>query len=110
MLPASGCPETPILTALSHAFHWQRLLDEGQGASGRETARWPAPDHGQRAAAPDLVGPGRGAGAARRQATPHAEPDPAEEQRGALVLGRSGPVVRAPGRLNRVRLRPGHLD
>lgn len=30
---------TPILTALSRAFHWQRLLDEGRMASGVEIAR-----------------------------------------------------------------------
>jgi hypothetical protein len=31
--------EAPILTALSRAFHWQRLLDEGRVASGSEIAR-----------------------------------------------------------------------
>lgn len=30
---------TPILTALSRAFHWQRLLDEGRVSSGAEIAR-----------------------------------------------------------------------
>lgn len=30
---------TPILTALSRAFHWQRLLDEGRMTSGVEIAR-----------------------------------------------------------------------
>lgn len=29
---------TPILSALSRALHWQRLLDEGRVASGREIA------------------------------------------------------------------------
>jgi hypothetical protein len=31
--------EAPIPTALSRAFHWQRLLDEGRVASGSEIAR-----------------------------------------------------------------------
>lgn len=31
--------EAPILAALSRAFHWQRLLDEGRVASGSEIAR-----------------------------------------------------------------------
>ncbi|MCG3187357.1 MAG: hypothetical protein IOMNBAOH_01968 [Rhodocyclaceae bacterium] len=48
MIPAAGqtdggvdAPkhEAPILTALSRAFHWQRLLDEGRVASGSEIAR-----------------------------------------------------------------------
>jgi len=30
---------TPILTALSRAFHWQRLLDEGIVKSGSDIAR-----------------------------------------------------------------------
>ncbi len=30
---------TPILTALSRAYHWQRLLDEGRVSSGAEIAR-----------------------------------------------------------------------
>ena len=48
MIPAAGgadggveAPkhEMPVLTALSRAFHWQRLLDEGRVASGSEIAR-----------------------------------------------------------------------
>lgn len=48
MIPAAGQTdgsaatakhEAPILTALSRAFHWQRLLDEGRVASGSEIAR-----------------------------------------------------------------------
>jgi hypothetical protein len=48
MIPAAGPgdggsetakPEAPILTALSRAFQWQRLLDEGRVASGSEIAR-----------------------------------------------------------------------
>jgi hypothetical protein len=48
MIPAAGQadgdadapkPEAPILTALSRAFHWQRLLDGGRVASGSEIAR-----------------------------------------------------------------------
>ncbi|WP_395141898.1 hypothetical protein [Schlegelella aquatica] len=48
MIPAAGQGdggaeavkhEAPILTALSRAFHWQRLLDEGRVASGSEIAR-----------------------------------------------------------------------
>lgn len=31
--------EAPILTALSRACHWQRLLDEGRVAGGSEIAR-----------------------------------------------------------------------
>ena len=31
--------EAPMLTALSRAFHWQRLLDEGKVESGSEIAR-----------------------------------------------------------------------
>lgn len=45
MIPAAGQTEggaetakheAPILTALSRAFHWQRLLDGGRVASGSE--------------------------------------------------------------------------
>jgi hypothetical protein len=38
---ATEAPEhhTPILTALSRAFHWQRLIDEGRMTSGVEIAR-----------------------------------------------------------------------
>ncbi len=48
MIPAAGgadggaeAPkhEMPVLTPLSRAFHWQRLLDEGRVASGSEIAR-----------------------------------------------------------------------
>jgi hypothetical protein len=48
MIPAAGQTEggaetakheAPILAALSRAFHWQRLLDEGRVASGSEIAR-----------------------------------------------------------------------
>lgn len=48
MIPAAGQTdggaatakhEAPILMALSRAFHWQRLLDEGRVASGSEIAR-----------------------------------------------------------------------
>jgi len=46
MIPAPETPEAeapehhePILNALSRAFHWQRLLDEGRVASGSEIAR-----------------------------------------------------------------------
>lgn len=37
----AGAPkhEVPVLTALSPAFRWPRLLDEGQVASGSEIAR-----------------------------------------------------------------------
>lgn len=31
--------DAPILTALSRAFHWQRLIDEGVVSSGSEIAR-----------------------------------------------------------------------
>ncbi|MDA1118733.1 MAG: hypothetical protein O2979_12195 [Proteobacteria bacterium] len=31
--------DTPLLTALARAFHWQRLLDEGRVKSGSEIAR-----------------------------------------------------------------------
>ena len=31
--------DAPILTALSKAFHWQRLLDEGIASSGSDIAR-----------------------------------------------------------------------
>ena len=31
--------DAPILTALSRAFHWQRLLDEGVVSSGTDIAR-----------------------------------------------------------------------
>ena len=38
---AADAPEhhTPILTALSRAFHWQRLIDEGLVKSGLDIAR-----------------------------------------------------------------------
>ena len=38
---AAEAPEhhTPILTALSRAFHWQRLIDEGTVKSGSDIAR-----------------------------------------------------------------------
>ncbi len=44
VIPASGSnrsPEhdAPILTALSKAFHWQRLIDEGVVNSGSDIAR-----------------------------------------------------------------------
>ena len=45
MIPATGkhaaTPEhdAPILTALSRAFHWQRLIDDGIVSSGNEIAR-----------------------------------------------------------------------
>lgn len=46
VIPAPESPEAeapehhePILTALSRAFHWQRLLDEGQMTSRVEIAR-----------------------------------------------------------------------
>ena len=44
LIPASGAsnsPEhdAPILTALSKAFHWQRLIDEGVVNSGSDIAR-----------------------------------------------------------------------
>lgn len=46
LIPAAGegnadAPkhETPILTALARAWHWQRLIDEGRVASGSEIAR-----------------------------------------------------------------------
>ncbi|EXI92779.1 MAG: hypothetical protein AW12_00259 [Candidatus Accumulibacter sp. BA-94] len=46
MIPAPETPEAeapehhePILNALSRAFHWQRLLDEGRMTSGVEIAR-----------------------------------------------------------------------
>lgn len=48
MIPAAGgadgsadAPkhEMPVLTALSRAVHWQRLLDERRAASGSEIAR-----------------------------------------------------------------------
>ncbi|PWV59032.1 hypothetical protein [Plasticicumulans acidivorans] len=44
MIPAAGGAnalkhEMSVLTALSRAFHWQRLLDEGRVASGSEIAR-----------------------------------------------------------------------
>lgn len=37
--PESPKHEAPILTALSRAFHWQRLLDEDRVASGSQIAR-----------------------------------------------------------------------
>ena len=44
VIPAAGgdkMPEhdAPILTALSRAFHWQRLIDEGIVSSGSDIAR-----------------------------------------------------------------------
>lgn len=44
VIPASATDKLPehdalILTALSRAFHWQRLLDEGIVASGMQIAR-----------------------------------------------------------------------
>ena len=44
VIPAAGgdkMPEhdAPILTALSKAFHWQRLIDEGIVSSGSDIAR-----------------------------------------------------------------------
>ena len=46
MIPAPETPEAeapehhePILNALSRAFHWQRLIDEGRMTSGVEIAR-----------------------------------------------------------------------
>ncbi len=46
VIPAPESPEAeapehhePILNALSRAFHWQRLLDEGRMTSGVEIAR-----------------------------------------------------------------------
>ena len=44
VIPAAGSKQTPahdapILTALSRAFHWQRLLDEGVAESGADIAR-----------------------------------------------------------------------
>ena len=46
VLPAKGAPmakrpkhNSQILTALSRAFHWQRLLDEGRVGSAAEIAR-----------------------------------------------------------------------
>lgn len=45
VIPAAGSTEktpahdAPILTALSKAFHWQRLLDEGVAESGADIAR-----------------------------------------------------------------------
>lgn len=36
---ATPAHDAPILTALSRAFHWQRLLDEGRVKSGTEIAR-----------------------------------------------------------------------
>ena len=35
--------EMPVLTALSRAFHWQRLLDEGRVVSGSEIVRHGGP-------------------------------------------------------------------
>jgi hypothetical protein len=48
---------TPILTALSRAFHWQRLLDEGIVSSGSEIARQEGlnPDHGLGTASADAA-------------------------------------------------------
>ena len=45
VIPAAHSPsappdhDAPILTALSRAFHWQRLIDEGVVASGTDIAR-----------------------------------------------------------------------
>ena len=44
VIPAAGgdkMPEhdTPMLTALARAFHWQRLIDEGIVSSGSDIAR-----------------------------------------------------------------------
>ena len=44
VIPASGSSrspvhDAPILTALSRAFHWQRLIDEGVVTSGSDIAR-----------------------------------------------------------------------
>jgi hypothetical protein len=96
MIPAAGpadggaaAPkhEAPILTALSRAFHRQRLLDEGRVASGSEIARRERlPDDRQRTAAADPAVADRGEGAAGRQAVAHAQPDLAEAPRGAGVL------------------------
>jgi len=36
---SASAHHTPILTALSRAFHWQRLLDEGIVKSGSDIAR-----------------------------------------------------------------------
>lgn len=36
---AAPAHDAPILTALSRAFHWQRLIDEGRVKSGTEIAR-----------------------------------------------------------------------
>lgn len=45
VIPAAHSPtaeaqhDAPILTALSRAFHWQRLIDEGAVESGTDIAR-----------------------------------------------------------------------
>lgn len=45
VIPATHSPsappdhDAPILTALSRAFHWQRLIDEGAVESGTDIAR-----------------------------------------------------------------------
>lgn len=44
VIPAAHSPgeaqhDAPILTALSRAFHWQRLIDEGVVGSGTDIAR-----------------------------------------------------------------------
>ena len=40
--------DQPLLVALTRAFYWQQLLDDGVAASGRDRpTRGPAPRHGQ---------------------------------------------------------------
>lgn len=42
---ASAHPDPPMLVALSRAFYWQQLLDDGVIASGSEIAKREGPHH-----------------------------------------------------------------
>ena len=63
--------DAPILTALSKAFHWQRLIDEGIVSSGSDIARHP-----------------------RWAPAEDPESDLAEEQFAAAGLGRAARAIR----------------
>lgn len=88
--------DAPILTALSRAYHWQRLIDEGVVASGTDIAPRGAASHDrERVAAADVTVAADGAGDSRGQAAEDAQSDLAEESCGAAGLGGAGGVVQS---------------